>query len=126
MEKRQGDLLVMGAFVLSFLICFVPQVWRGQFLIGGDVFFYTHPLRTVAWEMIRKGELPLWTPLVLSGYPLLAMAQIGLGYPLTWFHLFLPSHVAEQLYVFAPFLLAPAFTYAYTREVGRSRTAPMR
>jgi hypothetical protein len=124
-ERYRRDLPALTTFLLFFVVCFGPLVWRGKFLIGGDVFFYTHPLRTVAWDMIREGKLPLWTPQVLSGYPLLAMAQIGLAYPLTWAHLFLPSHVAEQLYIFAPFLLAPAFTYAYAREVGRSRTAAL-
>jgi hypothetical protein len=111
--------------VLLFVACFGRFIWRGQFLIGGDVFFYTHPLRTVAWDMIRHGQLPLWTPHVMSGYPLLAMTQLGLGYPLTWAHLFLPSHWAEELYVLAPFLLAPAFTYVYARTIRRTPTAAL-
>ena len=61
----------------------------------------------------------------MSGSPLLSLAQLGLGYPLTWSYLFLPGAWAEQLYVLAPFLLAPAFTYAYAREIGRSRTAAL-
>src|SRR5262245_20176271 len=125
LERYRGDLPALTTFLLAFLVCFGPLLWRGNFLIGGDVFFYTHPLRTVAWNMIREGKLPLWTPHVLSGYPLLAMSQVGLGYPLTWPHLFLASHLAEQLYLLAPFLLSPAFTYAYMREVGRSRSAAL-
>lgn len=82
-------------------------------------------MRTVAWRMIRQGELPLWTPYIMSGYPLLSMAQLGLAYPLTWGYLFLPGYVAEQIYVLAPFLLAPAFTYAYLRELGRSPLAAL-
>jgi len=35
--------------------------------------------------------------------------------------LFLPDHWAEEIFVLAPFLLAPMFTYAYAREIGRSR-----
>ncbi len=125
LERCRADLPALSVFLLFFVVCFGPLVWPGKFLIGGDAFFYSQPLRTVAWDMIREGKLPLWTPHVLSGYPLLAMTQIGLGYPLTWAHLFLPSHVAEQLYVFAPFLLAPVFTYTYAREIGRSRTAAL-
>jgi hypothetical protein len=53
------------------------------------------------------------------------MAQLGIGYPLTWGYLFLSGHAAEQLYVLAPYLLAPAFTYAYAREIGRSRLASL-
>ncbi|HEY0099420.1 MAG TPA: hypothetical protein VGB76_10770, partial [Pyrinomonadaceae bacterium] len=122
---RRGDAAAMLCIVAFFCLFFGWAIFRGHFLIGGDVFFYTYPLRSVAWEMIRQGQLPLWTPHVLSGYPLLSMAQLGLGYPLTWAHLFLPARHAELIYVLAPFLLAPAFTYAYLRELGRSRTAAL-
>ena len=125
LRARRGDMFALGAIALAFLLAFGWAIFRGKFLIGGDVFFYTYPMRTVAWRMIRHGELPLWTPFVLSGFPLLAMVQLGLAYPLTWGHLFLPDHWAEEIYVLAPFLLAPAFTYAYAREAGRSRYAAL-
>lgn len=118
---RRADVAALCAIALAVVLAFGWAVLRGRFLIGGDVFFYTYPMRTVAWRMIRAGSPPTWTPLLLSGYPLLAMAQLGLGYPLTWGHLFLPDHWAEEIFVLAPFLLAPMFTYAYAREIGRSR-----
>ncbi|MGH9769642.1 MAG: YfhO family protein, partial [Blastocatellia bacterium] len=94
-------------------------------MLGQDPLIYSLPLRTVAWGMLQQGSLPLWTPLILSGYPLLSMAQLGLAYPLTWGYLFFPNYVAEQIYVLAPFLLAPLFTYAWLRELGRSRVAAL-
>ncbi|HEY6230958.1 MAG TPA: YfhO family protein [Pyrinomonadaceae bacterium] len=107
-------------------MAFFPQaLFGGKYLLSGDAFFYSYPLRTVAWGMVRHGELPLWTPYVLSGYPLLSMAQIGLGYPLTWGYFFLPGHVAEQIYVLAPFLLAPIFTYFYLRQINRTILASL-
>ncbi|MCA1630775.1 MAG: YfhO family protein [Acidobacteria bacterium] len=78
-----------------------------------------------AREVIRAGQPPLWTPHVMSGYPLLSMSQLAVGYPLTWGYLVLPGYVAETIYVLAPFLLAPAFTYAYARQIGRSRAASL-
>lgn len=112
--------------LLFFFLAFFPQgLFGGKYLLAGDSFFYSYPLRTVAWRMIRQGELPLWTPNILSGYPLLSMAQLGLGYPLTWGYSFLPGYVAEQIYVLAPFLLAPVFTYAYLRQIDRSPLAAL-
>ena len=71
--------------ILLFFVAFFGWIWtNGVYLVGGDAFSYSYPLRTVAWRMIRHGELPLWTPLILSGYPLLSMAQVALGYPVTW------------------------------------------
>src|SRR5262245_14459411 len=53
------------------------------------------------------------------------MAQIAIGYPLTWGYLFLPGVWAEQLYVLAPYLLPPIFTYFFLRDIGRSRLASL-
>jgi Bacterial membrane protein YfhO len=112
--------------VAVFFVCFFPHVLFGnRFIIAGDAFYYSYPLRTIAWRMVGHGELPVWTPHVLSGYPLLAMSQLGLAYPLTWGYLFFPGPWAEQLYVLAPFMLTPVFTYAYARQIGRSRLASL-
>ena len=122
---RRLDVSALTIIIFFFLLAFGSYLVRRQFLIGGDVFFYTHPLRTMAWQTIRSGSLPLWTSSVMSGFPLIAMSQLGLGYPLTWGHLLLPSHVAEQIYVLLPFILAPSFTYSYLREIDRSRMAAL-
>jgi hypothetical protein len=53
------------------------------------------------------------------------MAQVALGYPLTWCYLFLPGPWAEQIVVLVPFLLTPAFIYLYAREVGLSHFAAL-
>ena len=125
LAARRADGCALAVIILFFAGFFGPVLWRGQFLIAGDAYYQSYPLRTIAWDMIRRGELPLWTPFVFSGYPLLSMAQVAIAYPLTWGYLFLPGHWAEQVVVLAPFLLAPAFTYAYAREVGRSRLAAL-
>src|SRR5688572_12009604 len=114
---RRADWAALGCIALFFALFFARVLLGGRFIITGDAFDYTYPLRTVAWEMIRAGELPIWTPHILSGFPLLA-TQLALGYPLTWGYLFLPPHWAEQIYVLAPYLLTPAFTYAYARQIG--------
>jgi len=113
--------IIVGAFVTYFW----KGVFGGYYFVSGDALVYSYPMRKVAWEMVRQGSLPLWTPHILSGYPLLAMAQLGIGYPLTWFYLILPGHVAENIYVLAPYLLAPVFIFAYLREIGLSRLAAL-
>src|ERR1041384_5080433 len=123
--SRRADVGALAVVLLFFAVCFGPVIWDGPVLIGGDVFFDHNPLRTVAFRMLRRGTLPLWTPLIWSGYPMLSMASLGLGYPLTWPHLLLPDYWADEIYVLAPFLLAPAVTYAYARELHRSRPAAL-
>jgi hypothetical protein len=115
----------LSVIALCFVMMFVPSLIRGQYPLVADSYCYSYPLRTIAFNMLRHGVFPLWTHELLSGYPLLSMAQVGIGYPLTWGYLFLPGHWAETIYVLAPYLLAPAFTYAYCRELGRSRLAAL-
>lgn len=120
-----ADAAALAGLALFFVAFFPQAVFGGKYLIANDAFYYSYPLRTVAADMLWHGQLPLWTPYVMSGYPLLSMAQLGLGYPLTWCYLLLPGHVAEQIYVLTPFLLVPGFTYAYLRELGRTPLAAL-
>lgn len=124
-RARCVDLGAFAAIAFFFAVFFLRALFNGKFLIASDAFNYLYPLRTVVWHEVREGRLPLWTSQIMSGYPLLSMAQIGIGYPLTWSYLFLPGHWAEQIYYLVPYLLAPIFTYAYLREVGRTRLAAM-
>lgn len=125
LTTRKIDLGVMAYLAGFFILFFAWAAWERKFTIGSDAFGYSFPMRTVAWQMIRQGAAPLWTPHIMSGYPLLAMGQLAIGYPLTWGYLFLPNTWAEQIYLLAPYLLGPAFLYAYCREVGRTRIASL-
>lgn len=124
-SKLKPELTAISIIIAFFIIFFWPATLNGQIFVTGDSLIYSYPMRLVAWAESRRGALPLWTPALLSGFPLLAMAQVAVGYPLTWFYLILPGHYAEQIYVLAPFALAPSFVYAYLRAVGRSRLASL-
>ena len=124
-RRRRADEAALSAILLFFALFFVRALFAGRFLIVADAYYQSYPLRTIAWQMLRQGTPPVWTPHLLAGYPLLSMGQLSLGYPLTWGYLFLPGRWAEQIYVLAPFLLSPIFTYFYAREIGRSRLAAL-
>ncbi|MGE0883450.1 MAG: YfhO family protein [Blastocatellales bacterium] len=121
----KAEVPALLAIIAVFALFFWPATFNGQLLIFSDSLVYSYPLRAVAFDMLRHGTLPLWTPAVLSGYPLLSMAQLGLGYPLTWFYLPLPGYWAEQIYVLAPYLLSPIFNYFYLRQIDCSRAASL-
>ena len=125
LKTIRAELSAPITIIVFFALFFWPAIFAGRFFVSGDALVYSYPMRSVMWEMIRQGQLPLWTPTLLSGYPLLSMAQLALGYPLTWGYLVLSGHAAEQVYVLAPFLLAPIFTYVYARRIGRSRLASL-
>src|SRR4030095_1200076 len=91
LTPERESLVAIGILMLFFVAFFPQAFFGGRYLFANDAFFQDYPLRTIAWDMIRRGTLPLWTPHVLSGYPFLSMAQISVGYPLTWGYAFLPG-----------------------------------
>jgi hypothetical protein len=121
--RHHKSLTVFFIFAGFFIVFFHKGIITRTFYTTGDQFIEFHPLRRVAWDMIRHGSLPLWTPYIFSGYPLFAESHMGLAYPINWMYLFLPSQLVEQINVLAPFLLAPIFTYLYVRALGKSRPA---
>ncbi len=56
----------------------------GQVLAGGDLHLYFFPYWMAAARSFLAGKLPLWTPDLFAGAPLLANSQIGVFYPLNW------------------------------------------
>ncbi len=124
-RRRREDCAALLVITIFFILFFHPVFFGGKFFVINDAFVYSYPLRMTAWDALRQGTWPLWTPLIMSGYPLLSMSHLGLAYPLTWGYLFLPGHWAEQIYILAPYLLTPMFVYAYARETNRSRMAAL-
>jgi hypothetical protein len=122
-RRYRQDAAAVFLVTVFFTLFFYPIFFSGKFFIINDSFLYLYPLRVTAWNTVKSGSIPIWTPLIMSGYPILSMAQIGLGYPLTWGYAFLPGHWGEQIYTVTPHLLTPIFLYAYMREIGQSRLA---
>lgn len=85
---------------LAFLAAF-PFVHFWQITLGQQVWFGTdiirlfHPFGVELSRALNEGRLPLWTPNLLAGFPLLAEGQIAALYPPNWilFRL-LPAHHA--------------------------------
>jgi hypothetical protein len=92
----------------SFLIKFWPELvavvaplivyW--QIMVGGQVLYWGLPsLQFVPWQVMvteafRQGHLPLWTPLLGMGAPILANYQSAPLYAPNWLALLLPPETA--------------------------------
>lgn len=50
-----------------------------------------YPLKALAVDDIKSGQLPLWNPYMFAGYPLFANVQLGLLFPTMIFYLLLPT-----------------------------------
>ena len=72
-----------GMLMLS-LLFFHQLLFSGGILARGDTYQYFYPYWDARNEAFRAGALPLWTPDLFMGAPLLANPQLGTYYPLNW------------------------------------------
>ncbi|MBI2301418.1 MAG: hypothetical protein HYU66_21135 [Armatimonadetes bacterium] len=116
------DIAVLACLAVAVAAAGAPLL-AGRTLYYGDITLQFVPWRTFARQALLTGVLPLWIPDVFCGMPFLANGQSAVLYPYHW--LSLPLRPADTialgclLHVF----LAAAGAYAYTRSVGRSRSA---
>lgn len=105
---------------------FSPYIGQSQIpyvgdFTGSDLTELNIPLRFMAAEAIRSGELPLWTNLLSTGYPLLAEGQAGFFYPLNLISFpFLPLAASTNISIISTFFLASGFMYLLARRLGIS------
>jgi len=113
---RRSDLFASLALaILPALFYPLAAIRRGVFYVG-DIFRLYYPQRAVYAAALRAGHLPLWTPNVLAGFPLLAEGQTGMFYPLNLLlYRFLPIDVALNYSILLALSLAGVAMYVLAR-----------
>jgi hypothetical protein len=95
-----------------------------QLVIGNRVLYWGLPaLQFVPWrdlanDALRQGHLPLWTPLLGMGAPLMANHQSAVFYPPNWISLLLPPEVAISLLAVLHLSLAGVGMVRLARQIG--------
>ena len=112
--------LAAAGVALAPMVYFLPALIRGRVLCPFDGLLQNVPFRVAAAQMVRSGYLPLWNPLIFSGMPLFATAQVGILYPLNWFYLPLSPTMATNLMVVSTYVVAGLGAYLYARQIGAS------
>src|SRR5215831_6289180 len=110
--------LAAAGVALAPMVYFLPALIRGRVLCPFDGLLQNVPFRVAAAQMVRSGYLPLWNPLIFSGMPLFATAQVGILYPLNWFYLPLSPTMATNLMVVSTYVVAGLGAYLYARQIG--------
>ncbi len=76
-----SDAAAVGSLlVLQLVFWWRAAVLRG-FYLASDACFFFEPMKSFLHERLRAGHLALWSPYVLSGYPVGAEGQIATFYP---------------------------------------------
>lgn len=84
LRSFQQNLLAALALLALVLIAFHRLAFTDWIMARGDTFSYHYPYWQIRNEAILAGRLPLWSPDLFMGVPLLANPQLGVFYPLNW------------------------------------------
>lgn len=110
------------ALPLLLTITFWPAATMREIFYFGDIYRHFYPLRMAYARALSEGHLPLWTPGLAAGYPLLAEGQAGALYPPNIILCaLLPVEIALNLSILMHFLLAGAGMYLFCRSLGLHR-----
>ena len=124
------DMLAI-AFLSVLNLAFFWQVLFDRALMprgGGDLVSFVYPMYYFASQALHSGHLPLWDPYLFSGAPFAADIQSGVFYPINLlFERLGPtfSYTTVQTMSILNYVLAGAFSYAFARTLGISRTASL-
>nr|MBC7244475.1 YfhO family protein [Chloroflexota bacterium] len=117
----------IAVLVIIFLVLAV--FWRatlGGIFYFGDIFRLHYPLRSVYAAELQRFSLPLWTPHVFAGYPLLAEGELGALYPPNLLlHALLPVPIALNIFILGHFVWAAMGAYAFARRLKVGRMAAL-
>jgi uncharacterized membrane protein len=125
-KTNKRPILVLAVLWLLVLLPFWKLATGQGIVISNDIGVsdianLQYPLRYFAGQELRHGRLPLWTPGVYMGYPLLAEGQAGVFSPvnLLLFGL-LPVPEALNVGSLLPFVIAATGAFLLARELGAS------
>jgi hypothetical protein len=84
---------------------------------GVDSAVYEEPLYEFVKQSLWQGQIPLWNPHQALGYPMVAMLQTGMFFPLTFILYVFPQTWAWDVLILSRFFLAAFFTYLFMRRL---------
>ncbi|RMG79745.1 MAG: hypothetical protein D6712_19200, partial [Chloroflexi bacterium] len=91
MSHRRAFWLSCGVLALLVLLFFYRLAWTDGILARGDTYVYFYPYWDARDAALSAGRLPLWTPDIFMGAPLLANPQLGTFYLPNWLTISLPA-----------------------------------
>lgn len=114
---RRRDAAALGGIVLLAVAFLFEMVAMDAVPVTRDIQLFFIPHKHILWASLQELEIPLWTPLIRTGYPVLANFQSGVFYPLHWLYAFLPFLTAFNLLVVVHLALGGVGTYLLGRQL---------
>lgn len=112
--RRAAPALLLALFTLLF---WQPLAFSSDILARGDTYNFFYPFWDARSAAFQAGHLPLWTPDLFMGAPLLADPQVGTFYPPNWLLAWLPTVDALRLAILLHVFWAGLGAYALFRRL---------
>lgn len=115
---------LVGALFLPFVGILLKPAGRvlGEAPFGDNPAYYFFAHDFVA-RSLRGGDLPLWNPHALLGFPQLAEGQAAIFHPLNLLHLVLPAGIAINWVIALSIVLMGVAFWWYLRSLGLGNAA---
>lgn len=114
--SRRAALLPVLAAALLTLLFFYKLAFSDHILGRGDTYTYFYPYWAARDAALLNSQLPLWTPDIFTGAPLLADPQLGTFYPPNWLTLGLAPPDAIRISILLHIVWALLGAYALARR----------
>jgi hypothetical protein len=105
------------ALFLLFLLVFWKLAFTDLILARGDSYLYFYPYWAARDTALLQGQIPLWTPDIFMGVPLLSDPQVGTLYPPNWLTITLPPPEAMRISILLHVAWAAFGAYLLARRV---------
>lgn len=112
---KKRSIIIISLFVLCIIITFFKIIFFSSVFIGDDNTMFFYPIKLHCAELLKRGEIPLWTNLIHNGYPLLAGGSGGVFYPLDLIMVILPNITTFNYLILLHFLIAGISMYLFMR-----------
>jgi len=103
-------------FLLLSTCVYAPVLFGYRSFFATDITTQNHGYRAWAANTLKQGELPAWSPLIFTGFPVIAESQAGVFYPLFALFLILPVDLAYNIFVVVHYALGAIFLFLFLRE----------
>lgn len=119
-------LLIFAAISALVILTFHQLVFSGLILARGDTYTYFYPYWFARDAALAQGQLPLWTPNIFMGAPLLSDPQIGTFYPPNWLSAIFgwPPPDAIKISIVLHVILSTLGMYGLARLAGKVDVIP--
>ena len=117
---RLGPQLLFVTLVVA--VYAVPLFARRNFS-GRDLLAYNLPMEKSVHDAYARGRLPVWTPEVSGGRPLLPNPNVGALYPVRAILATLPFPLSSRIFPVFHWIMSGLGVFALVRTIGRTRSA---